>query len=489
MRKFFHSFNVKMSSLFLLLLIMMGIAQILVSVRLTEKRQVEADQLANWDLARNMAREIQPFLLENTRPEDVGPVIHYMMVLNPSIEIYLLDEDGRILAFFAEQGKEVMQDRVEVGPIDSFLNGSKKPPIYGDDPRHPGQRKHFSAARIDLGSRRSGYLYVVLRSSSYDIAAGILKEKYLVSALWWALLIAVFSVGIIGLVLFAFLARRLQTVSRTVGEFHDGNFDRRIPVRQKDEIGTLAMTFNQMADRIVHDMDKLKQTDELRRELIANVSHDLRSPFASIQGYVETILMRENSITRRELHRYLRIIMAESQSLNMLIEELFELSKLDAKQVDPVLENFSLTELAQDVFMKFKPKAGTRKVSFSADIPQKLLMVRADIGLIERVISNLLENALNFTDPSGSVILRIAEKDGAVRVSVIDSGRGIPERELGYIFRRFYRGTGDGPRSRAGSGLGLAISQKILELHHSAIQVRSEVGRGSVFFFDLLRQP
>jgi signal transduction histidine kinase len=489
MRRFLHSFNLRVSSLFLILLITMGIAQILLSIRLTEKRQIEADQLANWDLARNMAREIQPLLLEKTRPGDVGPVIHYMMVLNPSIEIYLLDEDGRIVAFFAEPDKEVLQNRVEVAPIERFLEGSKNPPVYGDDPRHPGQKKHFSAARIELGSGSSGYLYIVLRSSSYDVAADMLKERFLVSALWRGLLVAVVSVGIIGLVLFAFLTRRLQGVSRTVGEFHDGNFDARIPVRHRDEIGTLAETFNQMAGRIVRDMDKLKQTDELRRDLIANVSHDLRSPFASIQGYVETILMKESTISRQELHKYLRIIMTESQSLNRLIEELFELSKLDAKQVDPVLENFSLAELAQDVFMKFKPKAEKLRIFFSADIPPELLMVRADIGLIERVISNLIENALNFTDQPGSVNLRVAQIEGKARVSVVDSGRGIPERELRFIFGRFYRGKRGTPHSEAGTGLGLAISQKILELHHSGIQVRSEVGHGSVFFFDLLIQP
>jgi signal transduction histidine kinase len=508
MRRLFHSFNVKVSALFLILLIAMGVALILITMRVTDHRRIEVDQLVNRFLARDMARELEMRLEENSDPESLEPVIHHMMVLNPSIEIYLLDGSGKILAFFAEPGKEMYAERIDLGPVGEFLRGlgpgstlgnipdvaGKAPgavrwPILGDDPCHPGKKKHFSAAPIRLGDGGSGYLYIVLQSSYYDRAMAMLSEKYLVSALWTGLLVSLVSVGVIGLVLFAFLTKRLQRVARSVADFKSGNFSRRISIRSNDEIGDLAEAFNRMADRIAEDMERLKQTDRLRRELVANVSHDLRSPFASIQGYVETILMKVDSLSREELKKYLETIMNDSRALNRLIDELFELSKLDAKQVQPNPEAFSLSELAQDVVLKFKPQAENLKVRLKAEIPHMLCMVEADITMIERVLSNLVENALKFTGIEGSVELRLSDHDGKVRVSVIDTGGGIPEAEIPQIFNRFYRVDKSRSRKVPGSGLGLAIAQKIMELHHSAIQVRSETGKGSTFFFDLSSGP
>jgi signal transduction histidine kinase len=293
------------------------------------------------------------------------------------------------------------------------------------------------------------------------------------------------SVGIIGLVLFAFLTKRLQRVARSVADFKSGDFSQRASIRSSDEIGDLARAFNHMADRIVEDMDRLKQTDRLRRELVANISHDLRSPFASIQGYVETILMKGDSISKEELRRYLETIMNDSRSLNRLIDELFELSKLDAKQVHPNPEAFSLSELVQDVVSKFGPQAEKLKVSLRAEIPHRLCTVEADIAMTERVLSNLVENALKFTGADGTVELRLTERDGTVRVSVVDNGKGIPEEEIPLLFKRFYRVDKSRSREVPGSGLGLAISQKIMELQESRIEVRSEPGSGSTFFFDL----
>ena len=486
MKKPFHRFNVKISSLFLLLLFTMGAALILVTMKITEKRRIEADQLVNRNLARDMAREIEPHLRANSGVEGVEPIIHHMMVLNPAIEIYLLDGEGRILAFFAEPGKRMKAESVDLGPVGVFLEGTGKLPILGDDPCHPGLKKHFSAARMRYGGGE-GYLYVVLQGTVYDRLFDTLNGKYLVSALWRGFLISLLSVGIIGLILFAFLTKRLQRVARGVAEFKNGNYDGRVRVASKDEFGDLAAAFNHMADRIVQDMETLKSTDRLRRELVANVSHDLRSPFASIQGYVETILMKEDSITKEELHRYLEVIMNDSQILNKLIDELFELSILDARQVRPVLEPFSLSELAQDVVMKLEPRASKLGVRLTAETPRNLCMVEADVGLIERVLSNLVENALDSTNGSGAVVLRLDEQDETVRMSLVDTGRGIPGGEIPFIFNRFYRGEIQRPRSKPGSGLGLAISQKIVELHHGSIRVLSETGKGSTFSFDLQR--
>lgn len=485
MKGFFSNFYVKLSSLFLILLITMGAVQVFITVKITEKRQAEADQWVNRRLAEAMVTEIEPYVNGNNIDENIGSIIHYMMVLNPAIEIYLLDSSGNILAFFSEPGKQILRNTVDTKPIEKFLLGTESIPIFGDDPCNPGIRKHFSAARIDLGLEKSGYLYIVLRSSVYDQTVGTLKEKYFASALMRGLLLSLIFVGIIGLILFAFLTRRIQNVSRTVKEFEKGRYDQRITVRSRDEIGDLANTFNHMADTIAANMDNLKQTDRLRRELIANVSHDLRSPLASIQGYIETILMKHETLAPDKLQGYLETILADARQLNRLVEELFELSKLDAKQIDPSLETFSLTELLQDVSMKFKSQAEKLNIRLSADLPKQLYFVHADIGMIERVLSNLIENAINFTPEHGMVQLSIQRNDGQLLVRIKDTGKGIPPEDIPHIFDRFFRGDSSRSGSIRGSGLGLAISQKIMELHHSSIRVSSKLKEGSVFEFEL----
>jgi signal transduction histidine kinase len=485
MKRFFSNFYVKLSSLFLILLITMGAVQVFITVKITEKRQAEADQWVNRRLAEAMVTEIEPYVNDDSIDENIGSIIHYMMVLNPAIEIYLLDRGGNILAFFSEPGKQILQNSVDITPIEKFLLGTENIPIFGDDPCNPGIRKHFSAARIDLGQEESGYLYIVLRSSVYDQTVRTLKEKYFASALMRGLLLSLIFVGIIGLILFAFLTRRIQNVSRSVKEFERGRYDQRISVTSQDEIGDLANAFNHMADTITANMENLKQTDNLRRELVANVSHDLRSPLASIQGYIETILMKREILPPEELQSYLETILADATQLNRLVEELFELSKLDAKQIDPYLETFSLTELLQDVSMKYKSRAERLNVRLSAKLPKQLYFVNADIGMIERVLSNLVENALKFTPAQGTVRLSIHRDDGQLKVRISDTGKGIPPEDIPHIFDRFYRGDGSRSNAPRSSGLGLAISQKIMELHHSSIRVNSELEKGSTFEFEL----
>ena len=481
---FFSRFSVKISTLFLALLLLMGSAQVLITMRITERRQVEIDQLVNWDLASDMVAEIEPVLGADGEG-DVGEVIHYMMVLNPAIEIYLLDSQGTILAFFAEPGKQVVAEKVDLEPIRRFISGSAEAPIYGDDPRAAGASKHFSAAPISLPNGSSGYLYIVLRSTLYDRAAGSLKEKYLASALVRALILSAIAVGIVGLALFALLTRRLQRVARSVVEFEQGKYDTRLAASARDEIGELARAYNRMADTITANLEKLRQTDILRRELIANVSHDLRSPLTSIQGYVETLLMKQESLSSAQIRGYLQVVHSDATKLNEMVHELFELSKYEARQIEPRLERFSLTELIQDVAVKYRTRAEKQQVALSAVLPEKLYFVQADINMIERVLSNLIENALAHTPAHGQVRADLQEREGRARVRVIDSGTGIDRRDIPFIFDRFFSSGREGAGFGRGSGLGLAIAQKIAELHGSRIQVESEPGRGSVFFFEL----
>jgi len=223
----------------------------------------------------------------------------------------------------------------------------------------------------------------------------------------------------------------------------------------------------------------------MRRELIANVSHDLRSPLASIRGYLETLLLKGDTLPPDKRHAYLQIAARQSEHLGTLISELFELAKLDYKgyQINP--EPVQLGELAQDVLQKFQLAAEKKEIALQIEAHSNIGFVHADIGLIERALENLLENALKHTPPGGSVSLAVRRRDARVAVQVSDTGSGIPQDALSHIFERFYQVDRSKMLDAGGAGLGLAIVKRILDLHHSEIRVESAMAEGTMFSFAL----
>jgi signal transduction histidine kinase len=227
----------------------------------------------------------------------------------------------------------------------------------------------------------------------------------------------------------------------------------------------------------------------MRRELFGNISHDLRSPLASIQGYLETMLMKEGRITAEERRRYLDVSLRNAASLQRLVEQLFELAKLDARQVQLQPEPLQIAELAQDVALKLAPAAEQVGVSLSVDRAEDLPLVSCDVATMERVLTNLMENALHFTPAGGSVSVHLAREADAVRVTVADTGAGITADDLPRVFDRFYRADKSRDKSTGGAGLGLAIAREIIELHGGAITVESSPGNGARFSFALSILP
>jgi len=247
-------------------------------------------------------------------------------------------------------------------------------------------------------------------------------------------------------------------------------------------------TFAAMAERIRSQMSGLKESDRLRRELVANVSHDLRTPLASLRGYLEALTLKEESIGPAERRVCLETASRSAERLSRLTLELFELAKLDAYELTPELEPFSPAELIQDVMLKFQLRARQKGIDISVDIPPDAPFVNGDIGMIERVLSNLLENALRHTPERDRIKLSVRPNADDCVLMVEDTGAGISSKDLPHVFKRFYR-SADGGRLAAGSGLGLAIAQRIVDLHGGKLSVDSEAGIGSVFAFNLPVAP
>ena len=484
MRHFFQSFYGKLTSVFLLVLIFMGISQVVITTRSFINFNQEVDQRLNLNLARDMVFELKPVLDAALESPQIGERIHYMMVMNPKIEIYVLNANGRVLAFYAEPGKTMVADSVDLDPVYQFLLQADHAPILGSDPRQPGKRKPFSAAELELGDGSKGFLYIIIGGEQYDSTFSFFQQSYIVRTMINGLLITVVFAGIIGLILFAILTKRLRVISEIVSEFEQGNLEHRIDVSTKDEFGQLGHSFNSMADTIEATIEKLRINDSLRRELIANVSHDLRTPLASIQGYVETILMKSDMDDESKL-KYLGVILKNTQSLSNQVNELFELSKLEAKQILPKLESFSVNELAQDVSMKFQTQIETHGLTLVENIPHQLPNVLGDIAMIERVISNLIRNAAEFTERGGRITLEVNEAESSIEISIEDTGQGISATDLPHIFDRFYTGGKKTVKGSTSTGLGLTIASKMIEAHEQVLEVESELGKGTRFYFSL----
>jgi two-component system OmpR family sensor kinase len=486
----FRSLYSKLAAVLAALFCLVGLSFVVVTLFATEMYQQEVNQKLNSKLAEQIVNA--ELLMQDRRvnQEALQEIFHMLMVINPSIEIYLLDPEGKILAFSASPGK-VKRTRVDLRPVREWLGGKVTFPVFGDDPRNPDGKKIFTAARIAGQGGLQGYLYVILGGETYDSVVQKLRGSYILKLTAWMIFGGLLFALVAGLLLFASLTGRLKRLARVMDSFRNGEKFNRIqlplkkPKNSGDEIDRLSATFKQMTQHIEAQMEQLRKSDASRRDLIANVSHDLRTPLATLQGYIETLLLKDNSLTVEQRRNYLEIAAKHCGRLSNLVNKLLELAKLDACQISVVREPFNLRELAQDVIQKFQLKAGEKDANISLVTERDLPFVNADIGLIERVLENLIENAIRYTPSGGTIRLVLTPRENDVAVQIIDSGCGIPNAELAHIFNRFYQSD----KSRKGdpqhSGLGLAITKRILELHDRSIEVTSTLNQGTTFTFQL----
>lgn len=477
----------RISLTFLLLLMVIGGIQIFISVKSSVNYVCEASQKLNFALATGLANACAEYLQDSIDYKAINETMAHLQLINPGVNAYMLDQNGKIIAHF-DRDEDLEKQQIDLEPIKAFLadDGYNKLPIFGDDPRSRNRKKVFSVAPIYFGfNQNAGYLYIVLVSARDELAGDGIGGSYILRTSALLLLVTVLFGAVSGLFLFFFLTKRLHEMTSVVKKFEEGQYTQRVPVVTEDEIGQLGIAFNHMASTIQNTMNDLEKSDRLRRELVANISHDLRSPLASMQGYIETVLMKDEQLSAYERQNYLETILKNVNNLNRLVQQLFELSRLDARELEPLLEPFSIAELTQDVVLKFQPQAKQNNLCLKTKFPVDLPLVYGDIGMIERVLSNLIENALQYTPSQGKVIVELFAKNHGVQVKVSDTGIGISPDDLSHIFDRFYRVEKNRPHNSGCSGLGLAIAKKILEAHGSTLNVESKINVGSSFSFIL----
>jgi signal transduction histidine kinase len=275
----------------------------------------------------------------------------------------------------------------------------------------------------------------------------------------------------------AFTGERVEVLRILAAQAAIALENARLVTGLKQEIDERRVAQDRLAGALA-EVERLKQDLEaensyLRRDLIANVSHDLRTPLVSIRGYLEVLAAKGDQLAPPQRRDYLAIAVRQSEHLGRLVDQLFELAKLDFKDMTLSREAFPLGELAHDVIQKFRLVAEGRGVHLEVEAPAALANVDGDLGLLERVFENLIGNALRYTPAGGSVTVRLTGGEDAVQVEVADTGSGIAAAELPKVFDRHWRG-GDGCQTAStGAGLGLAITKRILELHGAPIGVES----------------
>ncbi|MEM8895479.1 MAG: HAMP domain-containing sensor histidine kinase, partial [Bacteroidota bacterium] len=280
------------------------------------------------------------------------------------------------------------------------------------------------------------------------------------------------------------LTKNLREIITQVKRFKEGDYQARIDNPESSDMSTLALTFNEMAETISNNIEELKSVEKLRKELTANVSHDLRTPLAIMKGYIETMQIKADKLSSDERENYLSIVSKSLEKLTKLVAQLFEFSKLEAQQIEPECEPFHIGELAADVQRKYKIIAEQQKISLDVEIAPNTPLVFADISLVERAIQNLMDNALRYTPEHGHVAITAETSHKAVEISIKDTGPGIPEDEQSFIFER-YKKSSTSKKEDQGAGLGLAIVKKIMEIHSTTIRVISLPEKGTTFQFSL----
>jgi two-component system OmpR family sensor kinase len=484
------SLSAKLVAVMLALIGLVAAAFVAQSVFTTRLYLEEVSQKLNQPLARNIVESEDLIRGGAANHDALERVFHTLMAINPSIEVYLVDPAGKLLAYSAPPGT-VRRQRIDLAPVQAFLAGGATFPLRGDDPRNAQGRKVFSAWPVREGGKLAGYLYVVLGGQAYESVAQMIAGSYILRTAAGVAAASLLLSLAVGLLSFTFLTRRLRRLATAVEAFKRSQFREVLALPgwrrdgRGDEIDELGVVVERMSRRIVEQLDQLRHADAARREMVANVSHDLRTPLTSLQGFLETMLIKEGDLSAEERRRYAELALKHTRRLEHLAEELLELARLESTEPELRFEPFSLAELAQDVVQKFNLEAERKGLRLDAEIPATAPFVSGDIGLIERVMENLIENAIKYTPEGGAIRLTVIPGTDRIAARISDTGPGIAAAELPRIFDRFYRVEKARGEAPAGTGLGLAIVQRILQLHGSPIEVDSRPGVGTSFTFTL----
>jgi len=384
------------------------------------------------------------------------------MSLNPALEIYQLDSDGNIVAFSAEKDV-VKKQNVNMEPIVALIENQRPLPILGEDPRGSDRKKIFSATQLSDDHPELGYLYVILRGEAVDTIERTVGDTDLKQRLLLTMLLSLCGGLFTALLVFRWLGRPLESLTEKVAskvpllQLHSST-----DVSPGDEIETLESTFLSMSNRIRSQTREIHRQDHMRRRFIADISHDLRTPLAIVKSILESLQLRFSKLNEIERLDHIETARRQADLLSGLVTDLFQLARLENPTAPIVLESIHIGDLIQDVVHKHQLVCADSKIELVASVESDIPFILGHTELIERLLDNLITNAVQHIGAGGRIDVGLYRKKRAVCVSVADTGSGIEHVDRDRIFDPGYSGPSV---AKQGTGLGLAIAKRIALLH------------------------
>ena len=395
-------------------------------------------------------------------------VSHQLSILSPSLqsEIWVVDRDGMV-TIDSEKG---VREGLSVD-FDPTALGNKNYGIgnfYGTFPYD------VLSVSAPITGNYTIYGYVLIHMPISQIQAsrdGLLNIVYLTFGI-------IFILSLVILATFTLTVYfPLKKITAGANEYASGNLEYRIQLSSHDEIGYLAETLNYMSD-------KLNQLEEYQKTFIANVSHDFRSPLTSIKGFLEAIL--DGTIPPEMHDKYLNRVITETERLNKLTQGMLTLNSLDSKGL-LFRTNFDINRVIKDTAATFEVVCSQKNLTFDLTFGDSIQMVYGELGKIQQVLYNLIDNAIKFSPDGSTIYIQAYPKHEKIFVSVKDTGIGIPKDSIKKIWERFYKTDLSRGKDKKGTGLGLSIVKEIIQAHGENIDVISTVGVGTEFIFSLPR--
>lgn len=417
--------------------------------------------------------------------------LHKETLLNPGQfldQTYLNQIDGQLnktgnTSIVVRKGEKIVYVPAKLTGLDT----GELPPfgLFGEvDPVEQINNQFISIKKLDFffpdGSE--GSLFFVTDASSF---AKFVRSSFPILFII-LILILIATNGLLTYYVSRSIIRPIRRLQKAAKQMKEGNLNQPIPVKSKDEIGQLAQGFEEMRIRLKESIEKQLAYEENRKELIANISHDLKTPITSIKGYVEGI--RDGVANSPEkIDRYIQTIHSKSIDLDHMIDELFLYSKLDLQRLPFHFENIQFNHYLQDFVEELRFDLEEKKVEISLNIESDgNYLISADREHLKRVITNIVDNSLKYIDkPEKKLAFYLSIEGSYVLFKMSDNGPGISEENIPMIFDRFYRADMARGTEKGGSGLGLAIAKRIIEEHHGSIWAESQKGQGTTISFTL----
>lgn len=385
-------------------------------------------------------------------------------------EIWMIDIDGKVIL---DTGKKLVDPEENTHIVEEFDPTSFGTSYYmtGDFFDEFSEETLSVISPINYNLRVRGYLVI---HTSLDV---LRAEKEETLNIMYITLAALLVISLIALLMVGYIIYSpLKKITRATSEYAAGNLTYQVEVETEDEFGRLADSMNLMAK-------ELNEMEEYERKFVANISHDFRSPLTSIKGYVEA--MMDGTIPVEFQEKYFNIVLFETDRLKKLTEELLTLNSFGSKRGMLEITNFDINAVIKNTAASFEGRCTERKISIELLFESWHQPVKADIGKIQQVLYNLIDNAIKFSNDNSSIEVETTVRHEKVFVSVKDHGVGIPKESQKKIWERFYKTDSSRGKDKRGTGLGLAIVKEIIQAHNEHINVISTEGVGTEFTFSL----